>query len=334
MKSLLEAGVHFGHQKRRWNPKMRRYIFAHRNGIHIIDLQKTLRMLEVAADYMTSVAAEGKKILMVGTKKQAQDTISTEAQRSGAFYITTRWLGGTLTNFKTIQSRIDYLVELETRKAKGEFERLPKKEALKLDVSIARLNRYLGGIKEMTEMPGALFVIDVGKESIAVAEARRVGVPIVALVDSDCDPDLIDYPIPGNDDAIRSIRLITGRMASAIVEGQNRRTSFEYDEAGDEAAGGVEVAAPATSAAVATAAAPAEATTAPAEPVTNQAPATPAEPAPTAEPAKPVAEAATPTEPPQAAPVPEATVAEAKTEPAAATPAEETPATPEDEKAK
>ena len=184
-------------------------------------------MLEVAADYMASVAAEGKKILMVGTKKQAQDTISAEAQRSGAFHITTRWLGGTLTNFKTIQSRIDYLVELESRKAKGEFERLTKKEALKLDGSIARLNRYLGGIKEMTEMPGALFVIDVGKEAIAVAEARRVGVPIVALVDSDCDPDLIDYPIPGNDDAIRSIRLITGRMATAIVEGQNQRMSLE-----------------------------------------------------------------------------------------------------------
>ena len=236
MKSLLEAGVHFGHQKRRWNPKMRRYIFTHRNGIHIIDLQKTLRMLEEAAGFISEVAADGKKVLMVGTKKQAQDTIITESQRANAFYITTRWLGGTLTNFKTIQSRIDYLVDLETRKAKGEFESLAKKEALKLEDSITRLNRYLGGIKEMTEMPGALFVIDVGKEAIAVAEARRVGIPIVALVDSDCNPELIDYPIPGNDDAIRSIRLVTGRITSAIVEGVNSRAALEYEEVSETAA--------------------------------------------------------------------------------------------------
>ena len=233
MKSLLEAGVHFGHQKRRWNPKMRRYIFTHRNGIHIIDLQKTLRMLEEAASFISDVAADGKKVLMVGTKKQAQDTITNESQRANAYYITTRWLGGTLTNFKTIQSRIDYLVELETQKAKGEFASYTKKEALKREASIARLNRYLGGIKEMTEMPGALFVIDIGKESIAVAEARRVGIPIVALVDSDCDPDLIDYPIPGNDDAIRSIRLVTGRMTNAIIEGMNRHSAFEYEEMGE-----------------------------------------------------------------------------------------------------
>ena len=235
MKSLLEAGVHFGHQKRRWNPKMRRYIFTHRNGIHIIDLQKTLRLLEEAAGFISDVAAEGKKVLMVGTKKQAQDTIVTESQRGNSFYITTRWLGGTLTNFKTIQSRIDYLVELETQQAKGEFTSFTKKEALKKEASISRLNRYLGGIKEMTEMPGALFVIDIGKESIAVAEARRVGIPIVALVDSDCDPDLIDYPIPGNDDAIRSIRLVTGRMTNAIIEGRNRHTAFEYEEMGEAA---------------------------------------------------------------------------------------------------
>ena len=236
MKSLLEAGVHFGHQKRRWNPKMRRYIFTHRNGIHIIDLQKTLRMLEEAASFVSDVAAEGKKVLMVGTKKQAQDTIVNESQRGNSFYITTRWLGGTLTNFKTIQSRIDYLVELETQKAKGEFGSYTKKEALKREASIARLNRYLGGIKEMTEMPGALFVIDIGKEAIAVAEARRVGIPIVALVDSDCDPDLIDYPIPGNDDAIRSIRLVTGRITNAIIEGKDRHTAFEYEELGEAAA--------------------------------------------------------------------------------------------------
>ena len=234
MKSLLEAGVHFGHQRRRWNPKMRGYIFAHRNGIHIIDLQKTLRMLEQAAEYMTELATDGQTILMVGTKKQAQDTIVSEAERSGAFYISTRWLGGTLTNFKTIQSRIDYLVQLETRKEAGEFESLPKKEVLKLEASIQRLNRYLGGIKEMTSMPGALFVIDIGKEAIAVAEARRVGVPIVALVDSDCDPDLIDYPIPGNDDAIRSIRLVTSRMANAIVEGSNQRLAMQAEEMAED----------------------------------------------------------------------------------------------------
>ena len=266
MKSLLEAGVHFGHQKRRWNPKMRRYIFTHRNGIHIIDLQKTLRMLEEAASFISEVAADGKKVLMVGTKKQAQDTIITESQRANAFYITTRWLGGTLTNFKTIQSRIDYLVDLETRKAKGEFETLPKKEALKREDSISRLNRYLGGIKEMTEMPGALFVIDVGKEAIAVAEARRVGIPIVALVDSDCNPELIDYPIPGNDDAIRSIRLVTGRITSAIVEGVNSRAALQYEEV-SEAAMPAPAAAPPSSAmpapAVASAPAPAPTTEAP-----------------------------------------------------------------------
>ena len=238
MKSLLEAGVHFGHQKRRWNPKMKTYIFAHRNGIHIIDLQKTLRMLEEACEYVTEVAAQGQKVLIVGTKKQAQDTVVSESERSNAFHITTRWLGGTLTNFKTIQSRIDYLVQLETGKEKGEFEVLPKKESLKLEASITRLNRYLGGIKEMTEMPGALFVIDVGREAIAVAEARRVGVPIVALVDSDCDPNLIDYPIPGNDDAIRSIRLITSRVASSIIEGTNQRIAVLAEEMGDDEIGG------------------------------------------------------------------------------------------------
>ena len=237
MKSLLEAGVHFGHQKRRWNPKMKTYIFAQRNGIHIIDLQKTLRMLEEACSFMRETAADGRRILMVGTKKQAQDTILNDSARSNSFHITTRWLGGTLTNFKTIQSRIDYMVQLETRRDRGEFASLPKKESLKLEESIARLNRYLGGIKEMTEMPGALFVVDVGKESIAVAEARRVGVPIVALVDSDCDPDLIDYPIPGNDDAIRSIRLITGRIADGIIEGNNQRLALDVDELDEETEG-------------------------------------------------------------------------------------------------
>ena len=230
MKSLLEAGVHFGHQKRRWNPKMKQYIFAHRNGIHIIDLQKTLRMLDRATQVMSDLVAEGRQVIMVGTKKQAQDTIIHEAKRCGAFHITTRWLGGTLTNFKTIQSRIDYLVQLETDQAKGEFARLTKRESLKLEDSINRLNRHLSGIKEMTEMPGVLFVVDIGKEHIAVAEARKVGVPIIALVDSDCDPDLIDYPIPGNDDAIRSIRLITAKIADAVIDGQNRRRSLETEE--------------------------------------------------------------------------------------------------------
>lgn len=236
MKSLLEAGVHFGHQKRRWNPKMKQYIFTQRNGIHIIDLQKTLRMLDDAIAFMTDMAANGGHALMVGTKKQAQDTIVHEAGRSNSFFITTRWLGGTLTNFKTIQSRIDYLVQLETQREKGEFTRLTKRESLKKEATIDKLNRNLSGIKEMEEMPGALFVVDIGKEHIAVAEARKVGVPIVALVDSDCDPDLIDYPIPGNDDAIRSIRLITAKMSEAIISGRHQHVPS--DDAGDSENGG------------------------------------------------------------------------------------------------
>jgi small subunit ribosomal protein S2 len=214
---------------------MRSYIFAHRNGIHIIDLQQTLSLLEEAAQFLSDTTAQGQRVVMVGTKKQAQDTIAADAQRCGAFYVVTRWLGGTLTNFKTIQGRIDYLAQLEARKEKGEFDKLHKKEALKLEVAIVRLNKYFGGIKEMSKLPGALFVIDVGREAIAVAEARRVGVPIVALVDSDCDPNLIDYPIPGNDDAIRSIRLITSRMADAITEGTNRRIAMEAEMADEEA---------------------------------------------------------------------------------------------------
>ena len=229
MKSLLEAGVHFGHQKRRWNPKMQQYIFTHRNGIHIIDLQQTLEYLTRATEYIEDLAAHGGKLLMVGTKKQAQDTIQSEAERVGAFYISTRWLGGTLTNFRTIQRRIDYLVGLEQRRDNGEFNALTKKEGLKLENEIVRLNRYLGGIKEMTEMPAAIFIVDIGKEDIAVAEARRVKVPIVALVDTDCDPTLVDQPIPGNDDAIRSIRLVASRIADAYLEGFNRRLTVESD---------------------------------------------------------------------------------------------------------
>ena len=229
MKGLLEAGVHFGHQKRHWNPRMRQYIFAERNGIHIIDLQQTLFYLETAADFIQELSAQGKKVIFAGTKKQASDTVETEAKRSGSFYISTRWLGGTLTNFKTIQARIDYLVQLETMKEKGEFAVRTKRESMKLEEAINKLNRYLGGIKEMTSIPGALFVVDVGKESIAVAEAKRVGIPIVALVDTDCDPSDIDYPIPGNDDAIRSIRLVTSRIADAIIDGRNQKESLEAE---------------------------------------------------------------------------------------------------------
>ena len=230
MNSLLEAGVHFGHQKRRWNPKMDRFIFAQRNGIHIIDLQKTLNTLIAASEFLTQISSEGKKILLVGTKKQAQDTIKLESERSNSLYVNNRWLGGTLTNFKTIQTRIDHLVGLERRRDEGEFNQLSKRESLRYDVEIERLNRNLSGIKEMTEMPGALLIVDIGKEEIAVAEANRVGIPIVALVDSDCNPDLIDYPIPGNDDAIRSIRLIIGHMSSAIIAGHNQRMSGQTGE--------------------------------------------------------------------------------------------------------
>lgn len=221
MKALLEAGVHFGHQTHRWNPRMRRFIFAQRNGIHIVDLQQTMELLDQARAFAQEVTANGQKILMVGTKKQAQDAIREEATRSGQFHINQRWLGGTLTNFATIQSRIDYLVRLEERRARGEFARLTKKEGLKLEAKMAKMERYLGGIKEMTTLPGAMFVIDVGREQIAIAEARRTNVPIIALVDTDCDPELIDWPVPGNDDAIRSIRLVTSQIANAALEGHN-----------------------------------------------------------------------------------------------------------------
>ena len=236
MKALLEAGVHFGHQTHRWNPRMRRFIFAQRNGIHIIDLQQTMDLLEQACRFATQVTAKGRKVLMLGTKKQAQDAIHEEAIRGGQYYINQRWLGGTITNFATIQSRIDYLVRLEERQAKGEFALLPKKEALKLEALMAKMDRYLGGIKEMTTLPGALFVVDVGREKIAVAEARRAGVPIIALVDTDCDPELIDWPIPGNDDAIRSIRLISGHISNAATEGHNEwiATRGGYSEVDDE----------------------------------------------------------------------------------------------------
>ncbi len=229
MKALLEAGVHFGHQTRRWNPRMKNYIFATRNGIHIIDLQQTLGLLEGACEFISEVVASGRDALFVGTKRQAQETIVNEAQRCGAFYIDTRWLGGTFTNFTTIQRRIDYLVQLEEQELKGQFSVLSKREAQKLEEKIVKLNRYLGGIKAMTKLPGFVFLIDIGKEKIAVAEAQRMGVPIVALVDTDADPNLVDHPIPGNDDAIRSIRLVTHKIADAVLEGMQRRAVIETD---------------------------------------------------------------------------------------------------------
>ncbi len=219
MKALLEAGVHFGHQTRRWNPKMRPYIFTERNGIHIIDLQQTVSRLALAVDFLRDVVASGDQILFVGTKKQAREVIESEAGRCSMPYVTNRWLGGTLTNFTTVQGRSDYLLRREEARARGDFERLHKKEALKIDKEIEKLNRHLGGIKEMPRLPGTVFIIDPAAETIAVAEARRVGVLIVAMCDTNCDPDLIDYPIPSNDDAIRAIKLITGRIADAVLEG-------------------------------------------------------------------------------------------------------------------
>ena len=218
MKLLLEAGVHFGHQVARWNPKMKQYIFSQRNGIHIIDLEQTVVLLGKACDFIREVVERGEDVIFVGSKKQAQEAIAQEAMRCGAFYVNQRWLGGMLTNFSTIQSRIDYLVRLEDRKARGELERLPKKEVLKLEKEMAHLNRLLGGVKEMERIPGALFIVDPTKERNAVAEAKRVGVPIVAIVDTNCDPDEIDYPIPGNDDAIRAVALFCSVIADAVLE--------------------------------------------------------------------------------------------------------------------
>ncbi len=227
MKTLLEAGVHFGHQTRRWNPHMKRYIFTHRNGIHIIDLQQTLVLLENACKAITQLVASGGDILFVGTKKQAQETIQQEAKRSNMPYINQRWLGGTLTNFKTIRARINYMVQLEERIEKGALLGLTKKESLKLQDELNRLHKYFEGIRDVTSMPAALFVIDIEKEDICIAEAARLGIPIVALVDSNCDPNLVTVPIPGNDDAIRSIRLIAGRVADAILEGLRQRAPLE-----------------------------------------------------------------------------------------------------------
>jgi len=219
MRTLLETGVHFGHRTRRWHPKMRPYIFTERNGVHIIDLQKTLTALEQAVTVTRETVANGGTILFVGTKQQAQEVIAQEAQRCGMPYVNQRWLGGTLTNWRTIRRRIDYLLELEERQARGDFERLTKLEALKLQREIARLNARLGGIKQMRQLPNLLYVVDVHREATAVKEANILDIPIIAIVDTNCDPDPIDYVIPGNDDAIRAIRLITGLIADAVLEG-------------------------------------------------------------------------------------------------------------------
>lgn len=223
MKALLEAGVHFGHQTRRWNPTMKRYIFTQRNGIHIIDLQQTLGMINDAYKDMVELVAGGGKVLFVGTKRQAQEVIQSEADRCGMWYVNQRWLGGTLTNFQTIRTRINYMLELRQKREQGYFRLLPKKEGVKMRDTLNRLEKYFTGMRDMTTLPQAIFVIDIGRENICVAEARRLGIDVFAIVDSDCNPDLVDHIIPGNDDAVRSIRLVTNRMASAVLEGLSQR---------------------------------------------------------------------------------------------------------------
>ncbi|WP_405354775.1 30S ribosomal protein S2 [Ruminococcus sp.] len=237
MKQLLEAGVHFGHQTRRWNPKMAEYIFTERNGIYIIDLQKSVKKLEEAYNFVRELSAEGKSVLFVGTKKQAQDSVKEEALRAGAYYVNARWLGGMLTNFATIRRRIARLKQLRTMQEDGTFDLLPKKEVIKLNLEIEKLEKFMGGIKDMTSMPGALFIVDPRKERIAVAEAKKLNIPIVAIVDTNCDPDEIDYVIPGNDDAIRAVKLIAGAMADAIIEGkEGQMGAAAVEEESEEAA--------------------------------------------------------------------------------------------------
>ena len=236
MKQLLEAGVHFGHQTRRWNPKMAKYIFTERNGIYIIDLQKTVKKLDEAYNFVRDTAAQGGEILFVGTKKQAQESIRDEATRCGMHYVNARWLGGMMTNFTTIQRRIKRLEQLHEMETDGTFDLLPKKEVSKLELEIEKLEKYLGGIKDMKEFPGALFIVDPRKERIAVSEAKKLGIPIVAIVDTNCDPDEIDYVIPGNDDAIRAVKLIAGAMANAIIEGREGRMGAAAEETEEAAA--------------------------------------------------------------------------------------------------
>ena len=237
MKQLLEAGVHFGHQTRRWNPKMAPYIYTERNGIYIIDLQKTVKKLEEAYNFVRETSANGGNILFVGTKKQAQDAIKEEAARCGGYYVNSRWLGGMLTNFRTIQTRIKRLNDIDAMEKNGQFDVLPKKEVIKLCAEREKLLKNLGGIREMKKLPGALFVVDPRKEHIAVTEARILGIPIVAIVDTNCDPDEIDYVIPGNDDAIRAVKLIAGKLADAVLEGK------QGEQTAEEAAPAVEAAA-------------------------------------------------------------------------------------------
>lgn len=228
MKQLLEAGVHFGHQTRRWNPKMKEYIFTERNGIYIIDLQQTVKLVDTAYNFIKSVAEEGKDVLFVGTKKQAQEAIEQEAKKCGQYFVSQRWLGGMLTNYKTIQKRIQLLEKLNKMEEDGTFEQLPKKEVIKLKLQRDKLERFLGGIKDMKSVPGALFIVDPKKERIAIQEAKTLGIPVVAIVDTNCDPEEIDYVIPGNDDAIRAVKLIAGRMADAVIEGrQGQETAAE-----------------------------------------------------------------------------------------------------------
>ena len=239
MKQLLEAGVHFGHQTRRWNPKMAPYIYTERNGIYIIDLQKTVKKLDEAYNFVRNLAFEGGTLLFVGTKKQAQDAVREEAQRVGMYFVNARWLGGMLTNFKTMHTRIDRLAQLRKMEEDGTFDILPKKEVTRLSNEIAKLEKYLGGVKEMRRLPGALFIIDPRKEANAIAEARKLKIPIIAIVDTNCDPDEVDYAIPGNDDAIRAIRLISQTMANAIQEGHEGRAADdeavpEQDDTNDE----------------------------------------------------------------------------------------------------
>jgi len=234
MKQLLEAGVHFGHQTRRWNPKMAPYIFTERNGIYIIDLAKTVKKLEEAYMFIRDISAAGETVLFVGTKKQAGDSIREEAERAGAHFVNARWLGGMMTNFKTIRQRIARLEQLRAMEADGTFDRLPKKEVIKLDLEIEKLEKFLGGIKTMQKLPGALFIVDPRKEKIAVAEAKKLGIPVVAIVDTNCDPDEIDYVIPGNDDAIRAVKLIASTMADAIIEGRQGTDAEAEAEAVEE----------------------------------------------------------------------------------------------------
>ena len=240
MKQLLEAGVHFGHQTRRWNPKMKEYIFTQRNGIYIIDLQMTVKKIEEAYYFIRDLVAEEKDILFVGTKKQAQESIEQEAKRCEMFYVNQRWLGGMLTNYKTIAGRIAYLKKLEQMEANGEFDLLPKKEVIGLHAEMEKLEKNLGGIKEMKKLPGALFVVDPRKEHIAMAEARTLKIPIVAIIDTNCDPDEVDYPIPGNDDAIRAVKLITAKMADAVLEGKQGEQMTDAEDEVEADAGETE----------------------------------------------------------------------------------------------